>query len=132
MHQLGDRLHLTLEALQAGWTVEHLLVEHFQGDDAFHATVPGLEDRAHAAGAQFGKHHIIAHDQLGDLAIEDTGHLEGGEFAGHRQDLQGRLGTPSESRVGNFGKSLFDLQRAYHLIVQELADNRYLRCFHGN
>ena len=68
MVQACDRFHFHEEALQGALALRRLQRQHLDGDGAVQEQVLGLEDVAHAAGAQVGDDAVVVDDQPGCLA----------------------------------------------------------------
>lgn len=66
MLQLGGSPHFTLEAFNGSRVVVDVGRQHLQGDQALHASMLGLKDLAHAAGANPVKDYVLPeHKRLG-------------------------------------------------------------------
>ena len=92
---LRGRLSLLLKALDRRGRLRGLHVQHFQGDHAVHAAMPGLEHHAHAPFAQLFHHHVVAQEGAGHHAAQDgravfLGILLGGRLVEHLVRRHGR------------------------------------------
>ena len=63
MLEPGGGVHFALEALDGRFVFHRGGRHHLQRDDALHPPMLGLVDLAHAAGADLGEDHVVAHDQ---------------------------------------------------------------------
>ncbi len=81
MPQLGGRPHLAFEARHGSRVPHRLCRQHLQSHQSIHPAMLGLEDLAHAAGAELVEDRIVAQEQGLDLAVEDLMTLERREVA---------------------------------------------------
>ena len=99
--QSGDRLRLDAEPLPLRGAGISAAQDHFQGDDAVEADLPGLVNDAHAAAVQLLQDLVAGHGQAHRWRRPGAGRRGpvGRKFGAGRIGIGGR--RPSRGRPGN-------------------------------
>ena len=80
MRQFGGGFDLAMKARDRRLRRDQVGRQHFERDDPLHPAMPRETDDAHAAGAEFVEHDIVAQHQAGRVSLANATQLVDGEF----------------------------------------------------